>query len=139
MKPAPATTRCLPRHHRAAMGFTLIEVLATLTLVAIVLPPVMKGISLCLATAGNARSQTEASSLAQTKLTELLMSGDLLHASLSGDFGTDWPGYRWAANVAAWDDATLRQVAVTVSWKGQGKDRSVTLTTLVYVPEVTSG
>ena len=120
-------------------GFTLIEVLATLMLVAIVLPVVMNGLSLCLATAGHARSQTEASSLAQTKLTELLMSTDLPHAALSGDFGSDWPGYRWTAQVAGWEGTTLRQVDVTVTWKQRGKERAVTLTTLMYPLGVTGG
>ena len=123
----------------ARSGFTLIEVLATLMLVAIVLPVVMNGLSLCLATAGHARSQTEASSLAQTKLTELLMSTDLPHAALSGDFGSDWPNYRWTAQVAGWEGTTLRQVDVTVTWKQRGKDRAVTLTTLMYPLGVTSG
>ena len=123
---------------RRARGFTLIEVIATLAVVAIALPPVMKGISLCLVTADFARCQSEASSLAQAKLTELLVSGELQHAMLAGDFGSDWPAYRWTAQVAAWDSATLRQVELAVSWKQRGKDRTVTLTTLMYVPEVTS-
>ena len=124
---------------RPRCGFTLIEVLATLMLVAIVLPVVMNGLTLCLATAGHARSQAEAASLAQTKLTELLVSEDVQQAALSGDFGTDWPGYRWAAQVTAWEGTTLRQVEVTVTWKQRGRDRALTLTTLVYVPGVTSG
>ena len=116
---------------RHAAAFTLIEVLATLLLVGIVLPVVMNGLSLCLNTADVARGQTEATSLAQTRLAELLVTGDWQRSSLSGDFGTDWPGYRWAAEAKDWE-TTLRQVDMTVSWTSRGKDRAVTLTTLVY-------
>jgi hypothetical protein len=52
---------------------------------------------------------------------------------MSGDFGSDWPEYRWTANVSEWDGATLRQLSVTVSWKQAGMERGVTLTTLVYM------
>src|SRR5688500_7535196 len=56
------------RHHR---GFTLAEVLATLVLVGLVLPAVMKGISLALAASDDARRRVEAVGLAENKLTEL--------------------------------------------------------------------
>jgi prepilin-type N-terminal cleavage/methylation domain-containing protein len=113
-------------------GFTLVEILATLTLVAIVLPSVMHGISLSLATADQARQQAEAAALAHSKLSEIVAAGQLQHAVLSGDFGTDWPDYRWEARLGDWDGATLRQLDVIVSWKHAGVDRSVTMTTLVY-------
>lgn len=129
------TRRVVPR------GFTLVEVLATLMLAAIVLPAVMRGLSVCLATSGQARQQAEATVLAQDKLSEVIATGQLQQAALSGDFGTDWPGYLWEVRVDDFDTTTLRQVEVTVSWNrgGQvrqaaqaGQDRSVTLTSLVY-------
>lgn len=114
-------------------AFTLVEILATLALVAIVLPSVMMGISLALAAADQARHQDEAASLAHTRLSELVATGETQQASLAGDFGDDWPGYRWIAEVADWEDTRLRQLAVTVFWTNRGRERSVTLTTLVYV------
>jgi len=109
-----------------------VEILATLTLVAIVLPSVMQGISLSLATAERARRQVQAASLAHGKLSELVATGQLQHAFLSGDFGTDWPDYRWEARLGDWDNPALRQLDVTVSWRQPGGDRGVTMTTLVY-------
>jgi len=121
-----------PRGAEARGGFTLIEILATLTLLAIVLPSVVNGISLCLATAGAARGQSEAAALAQGKLAELLADEAWQHAALSGDFGDDWPDYRWSARVTEWDGTVLQEIELTVSWKHRGKDRDVTLATLVY-------
>jgi len=113
-------------------AFTLIEVLAALTLVAIVLPVVVDGVSLSLATAGQARQQTEAASLAQSKLAELVATGQLHDSEIAGDFGPDWPEYRWSAWVDEWEDTRLAQLDVSVIWTRRGRERNVTLTTLIY-------
>ena len=131
MRPAPAQ----PRQATAIRpeGFTLVEILATLTFAAILLPVVMQGISLCLGTAGQAKHEAEAAALAHGKLSEIVATGQYQQAVSSGDFGTDWPEYRWEARVGDWDGATVRQLDVTVSWRHLGKQRSVTMTTLVYI------
>lgn len=120
------------RAMRSKGAFTLIEVLATLTLVAIVLPVVIDGVLLSLATAGQARQQTEAASLAQSKLAELVATGQLNDSEIAGDFGPDWPEYRWSARVDEWEDTRLAQLDVSVIWTRRGRERSVTLTTLIY-------
>jgi len=113
-------------------GFTFVEILATLTLLAIVLPVVMTGISLSLSVASLAKQQAQASSLAHAKLMELAVEGQWQQASLSGDFGEDWPEYRWTAQVSDWDGGVLEQLDVTVWWRYRGAERSGTLSTLVY-------
>src|SRR5256885_14718355 len=79
---------------QTARGFTLIEVLATLVLLAIVLPVSMRGVSVALSLAEKARHTSEAASLADAKLNELITSGGAVSAQ--GDFGADWPGYHWS-------------------------------------------
>jgi prepilin-type N-terminal cleavage/methylation domain-containing protein len=117
----------------ARRGFTFIEILATLVLLAIVLPAVMGGFSLCLATADFAHHQAQASFLAHGKLMELVAGEQWQKTDLSGDFGTDQPGYRWTAQVSTWDSAgLLQQIEVTVWWRQRGQDRSVVLSTLAY-------
>ena len=113
-------------------GFTLIETLATLTLAAIVLPAVMNGISLAVSASGLAKRQTEAAWLAHSKLSQIIAERQWQQASQTGDFGTDWPGYHWSAQITGWNEGTLRQLDVTVIWQHQGKQRDTTLTTLVY-------
>ena len=117
-------------HGRAA--FTLVEVVATLTLAAVILPVAMRGISLATAAAGQARRQMEAASLAEAKLAELRASGQWQGADRTGDCGPDWPDYRWTAEVSEWEGTSLHQVAVRVEWTARGTLRAVTLTTLVY-------
>ena len=127
----PSPPRRSRHRARASGAFTLVEVLATMALAAIVLPPVMEGISLCLTTGLTARRQSQASSLAQGKLAELCASKQLQETNLQGDFGLDWPEYRWQAAVSNFE-ATVRQISVTVRWTHRQGERSLTLTSLAY-------
>jgi prepilin-type N-terminal cleavage/methylation domain-containing protein len=126
-------TRTWHRGARVRGGFTLVEVLASLLLAAIVLPPAIRGIVLCLDTAGEARLRTEAAALAQSKLTELVATGEVYDAQLEGDFGEELPQYRWAAQLTEWEDSRLVQLDVAVTWQRHGRDRDVTLSTLLYL------
>src|SRR4051794_29563395 len=65
----------------AGRGFTLVEVLATIALIAIVLPVAMYGIQLCLQTSSAAKRQAEAATLAEGKLQELVAAEQGMQAS----------------------------------------------------------
>ena len=116
-------------------GFTFIELLATVVFLGIIMPVAMQSIGLCTRLGGQSRRQIEAASLARTKLTELTCSGDWQSGEKSGDFGEDWPGYRWKAVVTSWTDSDVSQLDLTVTWQSQGRERSVTLSTLVYAED----
>ncbi len=148
---------------RAATGFTLIEVLATIALMAIVLPVAMNGVSVCLSAASTARHRTEAGALGQAKLSEIVVTQQWSSGgSLAGDFGQDWPDYRWEATVIDWQPAQSvntgaasslsssstsgsnaatnppRQLDLRVTWKGRTGDQYIQLSTLVYVTDTSS-
>ena len=125
-------SRTLNRNVGYQPAFTLVEVLASLVLVAIILPVAMKGISLITGLAGSAKQHLEAGSLAETKLAELLATGAWQDGDSIGDFGQDWPDYRWTAEVRDREGTTLREVEVGVQWTRRATDRSITLTTLAY-------
>ena len=112
-------------------GFTFIELLATVVLIGIIMPVAMHSIALCTSLGGQARRQIEAASLARTRLTELTASQDWQTSEKAGEFGDDWPGYRWTAEVSSWTDSALSQLDLTVFWQSRGRERSVMLSTLV--------
>jgi len=116
-------------------GFTLVEVLATLVLLAVILPVAMRGIALDTRTAADARDRAEAASLAETKLSELLSSGAWQSGEQSGDFGADWPQYAWKVEVSDWEGSTLKLLSVRVEWTSRGQQRNASVSTLVYTGE----
>ena len=117
-------------------GFTLVEVLVTLMFMALVLPAIMEGISLAGSTASDARRRTEASTLAASKLSEIVAGNLWTTASLSGNFEPDYPDYNWQAQTQPWSGDTsgagLQEIDLTVSWIARGKQQSLSVSTLVY-------
>ena len=119
-------------------GFTFIEVLVTLALIALVMPAAMRGIGLSAQLGGLSRKEIEAISLARTQLTELVITRDWENGARTGNFGSDWPGYNWSADVTNWTEASnvsIRQLELTVTWQSGNVLRKRTLTTLVYLED----
>lgn len=128
----PVVPNRFGRRGRALRAFTLIEVLATLLLLAIALPAVLRGISMATSAASQAKHRGDAYGLCQSKLNELLATGQWQNGNLAGDFNPDNPGYRWSASTLAWTDPSVEQLDVHVIWTGRGKEQDVVLSTLVY-------
>jgi len=114
-------------------GFTLVEVLATFVLIALILPVVMEGLSLSMKLGTKSKRQVEAGALAETKLAEVLLSGDYNNGDLSGEFD-DESEYKWSLEVEDWEkEDSMQQLTMTVDWTDAlGTDHSVELSTLVY-------
>jgi len=136
---------------KSRRAFTLVEVLAAILIITIVLPTVMYGITLATQVAGVARHRAEATSLAQAKLNELLITGDWQTGSLNGDFTDIAPEYRWSATLGTWDgtsvtgdtvgtlNSDLQKLDVSVIWTTRGREYQVTLSTLVYSSSSSTG
>jgi len=131
--------RCLRRHSSRSGGFTLIEVLVTMTLMSIIIPIVMRGISVSLATANSARHTAEAATLAQSKLSDIANQVALLmdtsQVGSSGDFGSDWPTYHWECQSTDDQDVGVIRLTVNVTWNERGINRTFALSTMVQSPD----
>jgi len=119
-------------------AFTLIEVMATLVLLGIVLPVAMRGISVALAASENARHMSEAATLGQAKLNEIVSTGEWATMSTSGDFGTDWPAYQWTCQTVP-RDYNVTELVLTVNWLQRGQTRSLNVSSMVWENPATSG
>jgi prepilin-type N-terminal cleavage/methylation domain-containing protein len=115
-------------------GFTLIEILATFVLIAIILPVAMNGISLAAKLANQAKRRVEAGTIAEKYLNDLVVSGDYEDGDQSGEASGDNTEYEWKFEVNDWSqEDSMQQLDLTVSWEGSGGwEKSVTLSTLVY-------
>lgn len=122
--------------HASPSGFTLVEILATVAILAIVMPATMYGLDLATRLAGLTRQRDVAINLAEARLNDLAVTGDWQNGPLSGTF-TSAPHYSWQAATEAWPEpnlpnANLTELTVTVTWASFGRDRQVALSTLLY-------
>ena len=132
-----ADTPSQPRPRRRS-GFTLIEVLATILLLAIVVPVAMQAVNTASSAASAARHKSVAAGLAESKMAELIATGDWQTGAVSGGFGEEYPEFRWDARAVNWTEASVTQLDVVVAWKTARRgDESLVLSTLVYQSNAT--
>lgn len=103
-------------------GFTLLEVLIALAIMAIVLVSVYRMHSQTLTMAAANRFYTQAPLLAQSKMAQLEAASSEAVSGDSGDFGEKFPGYRWSISTEEVSSEILGEVA------GELKQIDVTVT-----------
>ena len=92
-------------------GFTLLEVMVAMAIMAIVLVSVYRMHSQTLSMNAANRFYTQAPMLAQSKLAELEAGSSEIIAGDSGDFGEKFPGYTWNVSVAEISIEALGEVS----------------------------
>jgi general secretion pathway protein I len=104
-------------------GFTLLEVMIAVSLIAVALVTLLGSQSQSVSYANIAKFETMAALLAQSKMSEILIQDADSLSSDSGNFGDDYPGYAWEATVSDISieglDAIsdyLKQIDITVTW-----------------------
>ena len=100
-----------PRSQRISFGFTLLEVMIALSVMAIVLVSVYRMHSQSLTMNTAARFYTQAPILAQGKIAELEALSSGAFPENSGDFGEQFPGYSWKTSLADITSEILGEVA----------------------------
>ncbi len=96
-------------------GFTLLEVMIALAILAITLVAVFQSQSQSISMAGNARFLTTASLLAQSKMAEMEAIGMKNIKSENGDFGRDFPDYEWRMTVKDMDIEPVKKIEFVVT------------------------
>jgi len=132
-------------------AFTFIEVFAALAFLAILVPAIVEGLTIANRASVAAERSEIAGQLAENKLNELVLAtttgtdpdatssgssgtGSSANNANSGDFGADYPDYRWETNTTTWDQDsvnTMTELSVQVFYSLQGRERSLMLTTLM--------
>jgi type II secretory pathway pseudopilin PulG len=115
---------------RRRRGFTFYELLAAVVFVGLVIPVAMRGLAVANRAGVMAERKRVAVQLADRLLTDMIVTGDWRRSSRTGDFGDEWPNFRWQIDSEAWDEDTLEVVRVHVFFQVQGREFSVTLCTL---------
>ena len=133
---------CVPLGEK---GFTLLEVLLAVALLAIALPVLLGLRNFDLDLHARAEELTAATLLAQEKLLEAELSGvypigeaggDFRNAPLGTQAGTQTTeravGYKWKRTVSPTPLASIREVRVQVSWSRGATEESVEVSTYVF-------
>ena len=90
------------------------------------------GATLAMRSASLARHQAEAATLGEARLSEMVAQGDWASAGSQGDFGTDFPQYRWTLQNKQ-NDMDITELMLTVNWTERGQEHAMNLSTFVYV------
>lgn len=111
-------------------AFTLVEILVTLVFLGVVLPAVVSALLLANRASVSADRSSLALQLAQNELSELLVGEAWASSAGSGDFGADYPGYRWAFSQRTWPEGAMTELTLEVKYRVQGREESLRLVTL---------
>lgn len=96
-------------------GFTLLEVMIAMAILAISLVAVYQSQSQSISMAGGSRFLTTASLLAQSRMVEIDAADPRDVAAGKGDFGEDFPDYQWQVEIADTEIDVLKKISLTVT------------------------
>ena len=117
---------------KRASGFTLLEVLVAVAILAIAMVAILKANVQSLDMLTRSRETSTASLLAASKLAEIEAAGVAKWSELRGDFAEDYPGYTWEVETSSTEVEGLVRVAVIVQRGGAAPGREVRIEELLY-------
>lgn len=126
-QPSP-TNRAARRRQR---GFTLVEVLASMLLMAIVIPVAMEGMSVASRVGVLGQRKAAAMRVAERVLNELIVEQQTQQNSSTGTTVDGDTTYPWSMRVENWPEDAMQQLTVTVIFTVQGNNYDVSVTTLL--------
>ena len=112
-------------------AFTFIEILAAMAFLGILLPVLISALLVSSRAGSVAERSTVAMQLGENRLNELTLGSEWSSAESRGDFGEDWPGYRWELTQADWQTGEMTELTMRVVFTVQGHEHDVMMSTLV--------
>jgi len=122
-----------------APGFTLLEVMIALAIVAIALVTLLGLATRSLTLNERVQRITQATLLAQQRLAEIETGAaqEGVGEEASGRFAPPFDGYRWRIDYAETPLASVRQVTVAVIWGREERNEAVELSSFLFRPRRT--
>jgi type II secretory pathway pseudopilin PulG len=121
----------IARNGRSRLGFTFAEILAAMVFLAILVPVVIEGLMLANRAATVAERTAIGMQLGENRLNELMFDRLWASAPVRGDFGSEWPGYRYELSRRNWPMDSMVELTVRVTFDVQGRPHEIQLATLV--------
>ena len=117
---------------KRAPGFTLLEVLVAVAILAIAMVAILKANVQSLDKLTRSRETNTASLLAASKLAEVEAAGAANWRELQGDFAEDYPDYTWEVETSSTEVEGLIRVDVSVQRAGAASGSRVRIEELLY-------
>lgn len=132
MKFATAKTKC-------QAAFTLAEVLAAMLFLAIVIPAAVEALHVASLAGEVAARKGVAGRIADRVLNECLVMTNWNNGQQSGTIPEGPLDFHWTLTTQTWPQAPMQTLTAQVTYQAQGRDYSVSLSTLAPAPNVTPG
>lgn len=119
-------------------GFTLIEILVSLAIIAVALPPLLRAFTHASRSQQLSANETTALYLLKFQMAQLEVEGFPEVGEEEGEFG-EGSRYTWAYSVEEVTDLEvedLRRVTMSVNWQGEGKEKSLSMATYITKREM---
>ncbi len=115
---------------RGKRGFTIIEMLVATILLGVGIFAAIGAINVSVQATGGADFYQKSAVLAQRQINQLETNPEsLAPGEQRGDFGGEYPGYRWRQRIASSEYPSLYQVTVTIEQGADEKPKSRDFTT----------
>ena len=114
-------------------GFTLVEILVTLAILAAVLPALLNAFASAARNQALSDNTTTALYLLKDRMAEIEMGGYPDVGEQTGEFGEN-SRYRWSSiveDIESEEVENVRRVQVTVLWQHNNRERSMSMTTFI--------
>lgn len=116
---------------RRAAGYSLVEVMAALTVFSIGVLGTMELFSVCLQSTSASLGYTQAVFIAQQIVEETIAEGYLVADTESGQYEVANRKFSWTCDIEDTEQTGLMQVSVAVKWTERMSEKEFALTTLV--------
>lgn len=133
MKSATRTTR------RRRSGFTLAELLASLLFLAIVIPAAVHALRIASLAGSVSARKGAAARIADRVLNESMVLTNWSNASQRGTVSEENTEFQWTLSRANWTVQDIQLLTAEVSFRAQGHDYSVRLSTLADSADLNPG
>jgi prepilin-type N-terminal cleavage/methylation domain-containing protein len=125
------------RDRAPSIGFTLVEVLAALLLMAIIIPVAMQGMSTASRAGILGQRKAAAMRVAERVLNELIVEDNTQQATSSGTIVEGSVSYPWSMHSETWSEDAMNLITVSVTFSVQGNNYEVSTSTLLAPPSST--
>lgn len=117
-----------------AKGFTLVEVVIATVVLSLGLIGALTAFSMASRVTATSRNDTIISLLARQKLAEVQLEhrNALTPGTTAGDFGEDYPDYRWQLTVEEPDELHVVQIHLAIFAPQAGRERETRFSTAIF-------